>query len=80
VTFLDAAASDPFGVTAVRFFAREGHGKTFFVASAAQTKVGWLAGWDTTGLPDGTYLIEAVATSSGGLHSNSPSVQIQLHN
>jgi Bacterial Ig domain len=79
-TFLDAAASDPFGVSAVRFFAREGSGTSFFIASAMRSEVGWLARWHTEGLPDGTYWVQAVATSPGGLRTRSSWVPVRLRN
>jgi hypothetical protein len=79
-TFLDAGASDPLGVTRVWFFARGGGGASFLIGSANYSVVGWLARWDTERLPNGTYWIRAVASSPGGLRSNSPWVQVQLSN
>jgi hypothetical protein len=67
-------------VSHVRFFAREYGGTRFLVALAKPTAVGWLAGWNTKGLPNGMYAIQAVAFSPGGLHSSSPWVPVQLRN
>ena len=80
VTVLDAFASDAFGVTAVRFFGRQGRGARFLIASAKRTTFGWLATWDTARQPDGMYSVVAVASSYGGLRGTSPSVPVQLHN
>lgn len=77
-TFLVAAASDPFGITSVQFFARDEDGRRFLIASAEQTRVGWLAGWKTNNQPDGTYSIQAVASTYGGLRTSSPWVSVQL--
>jgi hypothetical protein len=80
LTFIDAAASDPFGVTGVQFFARGSVGVRFLIGSAVFTKVGWLAGWDTERLSNGSYWIQAVASSPGGLSSRSSWVPVQLRN
>jgi Bacterial Ig domain len=82
VTFLDAAASDPFGVTEVRFFAQSGNGSTSrsLIGMATWSQVGWLLGWDTRRLPNGTYSIQAIASSPGGLRSSSAWVRVQLRN
>jgi hypothetical protein len=81
VTFLDAAASDPFGVTAVRFFGRQsGDGPRFLIGQAVRSPVGWLGRWDTERLPNGTYLVEALASSPGGLQSSNSWVRVQLSN
>ncbi len=81
MTFLDAGASDPFGVTAVRFFGRHGDdGPRFLIGQGVRSPVGWLGRWDTERLPNGTYLVEAVASSPGGLQSSNSWVRVQLGN
>ncbi len=80
VVFLDAGASDPFGVTGVKFFARGAGGTRFLIGSAVTSNVGWLAGWDTRREPNGTYWLQAVASSPGGLRSSSPWVPVLLRN
>lgn len=42
------------------------------IATATPTYHGWLAGWDTTTVPDGTYALQSVAYDEGGqLHPES---------
>jgi hypothetical protein len=80
VVFLDATASDPFGVSGLRFFARVDGGASFLVGSAVSSNVGWLAGWDTKRLPNGSYFVRAVGFSPGGLSSSSRWVPVRLRN
>jgi hypothetical protein len=55
---------DPFGVTAVRFFARNvDDGQRFLIGQAVWSNVWWLAGWDARRLPNGTYLVQAVVSA-----------------
>jgi hypothetical protein len=80
LTFIDAGATDPFGVNGVQFFVRGSNGVKSLIGSATVSKVGWLAGWDTERLANGSYWIQAVASSPGGLRSASPWVQVHLDN
>ena len=60
---LDAAASP--GVTQVEY---EITGETLnnaVVATATPTIYGWIALWNTTGVANGTYALQSVASSSG---------------
>ena len=76
---LDAGATP--GVGQVQF-ELNGNGLTNdVVATASPTYIGWLASWNTTGVPNGTYTVQSVATNpGGGLSSTSPGVSITVNN
>jgi hypothetical protein len=76
---LDAGATP--GVTQVQFELNGGGLTNHVVASASLTAYGWLASWDTTSVPNGTYTLQSVATyPGGGLSSTSPGVSITVNN
>ncbi len=49
-------------------------------ATATPTWVGWLAGWNTTTVPNGTYTLQSVASYPGGVSGTSPGVTITGNN
>jgi hypothetical protein len=76
---LDAGATP--GVGQVQF-ELSGNGLTKdVVATASLTLVGWFATWDTTGVPNGTYTLQSVATYPGSrLSGTSPGVTVTVNN
>ncbi len=50
------------------------------VAIATSTYVGWAASWNTTGVPDGTYTLESVASYANGVNGTSAGVTITVAN
>ena len=75
--YLDAAASP--GVTQVQYELTGGSLNNTVVATATPTIYGWLAGWDSTTVANGTYTLQSVA-SSGGLKGTSPGITITVNN
>ena len=66
--YLDAIAADPVGVTGVKFLL---FGGTYglaapVVCTATPTAYGWLCPWDTTTVPNGSYLLVSEAFNSAG--------------
>jgi hypothetical protein len=49
------------------------------IATATPTIYGWLAAWNTTNVPNGTYTLQSVA-SSGGLTGTSPGITVTVVN
>ena len=49
------------------------------IATATPTIYGWLASWNTTTVPNGSYTLQSVA-SSGGLTGTSPGITITVNN
>jgi outer membrane protein assembly factor BamB len=50
------------------------------VADGTPSLYGWLATWNTTAVPDGTYTLEAQASYAGGVTVTSPGIQITVNN
>ena len=76
--YLDASASS--GVTKVQYALTGGTLSDAVIATATPTYYGWLAGWDTTTVPNGTYTLQSVATYSGGVTGTSPGVTVTVAN
>jgi hypothetical protein len=77
-TLLDATASaGTSGVT----YQLNGNGLTNkVIATAGLTMYGWLAGWDSSTVPNGTYALQSVATTKGGLSGKSSSLLVTVNN
>ncbi len=82
--FVDALASDPFGVTRVEFVLRGESGATTGISRGSMTAYGWLGAWDTRKVPDGIYALRSVAYAPGGLVGDlvgeSPWVRVKVAN
>ena len=50
------------------------------IATGVPTIYGWLAQWDTTTVPDGTYALESVASYAGGVSGTSSAVLMTISN
>ena len=50
------------------------------VASTFSTIYGWLGGWDTTDVPNGTYTLQSVVTDDAGNSETSPGVSVTVDN
>jgi acyl-homoserine-lactone acylase len=79
---LDAAASDPLGVTKVEFTLSGGPGDVSnqVISTASPTVYGWIGAWDTRAVPNGTYTLESVATDTAGNAGASPPVTLSVVN
>jgi hypothetical protein len=75
---LDATASP--GVTQVQYELTGGTLTDAVIATATQTLYGWLAGWDSTTVPDGVYTLQSVAAYSGVVSGTSPGITITVSN
>ena len=78
--YLDASASDIFGVTKVEFHLTGGTLNNALIATAKPTYYGWLAGWDTTTVPDGTYNLQSVAYDTNGNSGQSTGIAVTVAN
>lgn len=63
---LDAVASDGPGITKVQFVLNGGSVHNDIIATGALSWIGYLATWDTTSVPNGTYSLQSVATDAAG--------------
>lgn len=78
--FLDATAAT--GVTKVVYELSAGPTNLSdqTIATGTPTLYGWLAKWDTTGVPDGTYTLQSVASYAGGVSGTSPAITLTVAN
>ena len=74
---LDAVASP--GTSKVQYKVSGGSLSNVVIATATPTIYGWLASWNTTTVPNGTYTLQSIATS-GGLTGTSPGIQVTVNN
>jgi YVTN family beta-propeller protein len=78
--YLDATASS--GVTKVIYQVSGGPSdlSDVQVATGTDTLYGWLAAWNTTTVPDGTYTLESVASYAGGVSGTSAGITVMINN
>jgi hypothetical protein len=77
---LDASASGPGHITSVQFVLNGGSLSNALVATGVPTLYGYLAQWDTTGVANGTYTLQSVATETEGPTAASPPVTVSVSN
>ena len=79
-TVLDAAASGTSDVTGVQFEVTGGSLSNQVVGTATPTLYGWIATWDTTTVPNGSYTLNSVATETGGTIATSQGITVTVTN
>ena len=77
-SLLDASASA--NVTGVRYELSGGALSDQIIATATATIYGWVAQWNTTSVPNGTYALQSVAAYGGGGSGTSPAVPVTVAN
>ena len=77
-TYLDASASNATSVE-FRLFGGSFGFNAPVLCTATQTYYGWLCGWNTTTVPNGTYTLVSLASNSVGTAASS-GVSITVHN
>jgi len=76
--YLLATASAPIGVRSVEF-SIAGEGRTVNTR-ATNTYFGWLGGWNTKSVPNGTYTVHSVAVGYNGRAAASADVTVEVRN
>jgi uncharacterized protein YjbI with pentapeptide repeats len=78
--YLDATASP--GVTQVTYEVSGGPANLSndVIATGTPTPYGWLAAWNTTGVANGTYTLQSVASYAGGVTGTSPPITLTVAN
>ena len=76
--YLDASASS--GVTGVTYELSGNGLSDDVIATGTSTLYGWLAGWNTATVPNGTYTLHSVASYSGGVSGSSLLVTVTIRN
>jgi hypothetical protein len=77
---LDASATSPIGLSSVTFELTGGTLSAKVVATATPTLYGWLALWNTTSVPNGSYSLQSVATDADADTVTSASIAITVDN
>ena len=77
---LDASGSVNVGVTKVEFHLTGGSLNNALIATATLTYYGWLASWNSTTVPDGTYTLQSEASDGGGNQGVSPAISVTVAN
>ena len=80
VQLLDAAASSPVGMVSVNFEITGGALTDQTISGSTPTIYGWLAQWDTTTVPNGTYKLQSVATDTVPDTVTSAPISITVNN
>ena len=78
--WLDASATSTFGVSAVEYHLTGGSFNNALIATATATMYGYLASWDTTTVPDGTYTLQSVAYDTAGNSTESAGITVVVNN
>jgi uncharacterized protein YjbI with pentapeptide repeats len=78
--YLDAAAGDAPGVTNVVFELSGGTLTNQVIATAVPTLFGWVAKWNTTSVPNGTYTLQSVATDAANNTDTSTAITVTVNN
>jgi hypothetical protein len=78
--YLDASASS--GVTQVQYELSGGPNNLVdqIISGSTRTYIGWLGGWNTASVPNGTYTLNSVASYAGGVTGTSPPVTFTVAN
>jgi hypothetical protein len=81
-TWLVAGASSPVGISSVSFEVSGGPNSISdeVVGTGVATLYGYLGGWDTTDVPNGTYTLQSVATDTLGKSTTSAGIAVTVHN
>ena len=79
--FLDVVATDAQTVTKVQFSLSGGSLKGSVIATAGSaTPEGWIAGWNSASVPNGTYRLRSVAYDTVGNVSHSTDIVVTVKN
>jgi hypothetical protein len=79
-TWLDAGASSPVGVASITFEVSGGSISDQVIGSGYPTLYGYIGGWDTRDVPNGTYTLQSVATDATGVWTTSAPITVTVNN
>jgi hypothetical protein len=77
---LDATTDTATNVTTVQFRANRPGRASALVGTGQSTRYGWLAGWDTTSVTDGTYQLRSQVSFVDGKKVESQPITVVIHN
>jgi Bacterial Ig domain len=79
-TWLDAGASSPIGIASVTFEVSGGSISDQIVGTGHSTIYGYIGGWNTRDVPNGTYKLQSVATDTAGVSTASAPITVTVDN
>ena len=50
------------------------------ISGSTPTYYGWIGGWNTTSVPNGSYVLQSVASYAGGVTGTSAGIFITVNN
>ncbi len=77
---LDALVTGYFKVTKVEFYLTGASQHDTLIGAARQTTYGWITGWNTTTVANGTYTLQSVAYDVAGRSGHSNGITITVNN
>jgi hypothetical protein len=77
---LDASASDLSKITKVTFRLTGGTLTNQVIATATPTLLGWMATWDSTTVPNGTYKLRSQARDAANVLALGPAITVKVAN
>jgi hypothetical protein len=80
ITLLDASASSAAGIASVTYEVSGNGPSDQVVATGTPTLYGYLAQWNTTAVPNGTYTLQSVATDTVAEATTSAPVSVTVDN
>ena len=78
--YLDVVVSDAYDVTKVDYMISGPALEDATFATGFRTNYGWLGGWNTSKVPNGSYAIDATISDSGGRTVRTPPVEVRVEN
>ncbi len=77
---LDVSTSGPYDITRVDYFlSGPGLAKHSF-AAGVYTHYGWIAKWNTSTVPNGSYAVDATVSDAGGRTVTTPPIEVRVEN
>lgn len=77
---LDVLGSGSYVITKVDYFLSGPGRARIFIAKGRASEVGWAAAWNTSTVPNGSYMIEAHVSNSDGRSVTTPAIEVRVKN
>jgi len=77
---LNSTVSGYFEVTMVQFYITGGPQHHTLVVTGSRTPLGWIARWNTTSLPNGTYTLQSVGFGTDGRIGSGTAITVTVKN
>jgi hypothetical protein len=77
---LDSTVTDYYEVSKVEYYLTGGSQHDKLVGTASLTSLGWIARWNTTTVPNGTYTLQSVAFDTVGRSGHGTGITITVKN